>query len=49
MLGVSPTLVAQAERSAIGKICAALDLPSPYDVQVIDDRKIWQAKQRRAG
>lgn len=29
-LGISHALVAQLERSAIVKICAALDLPSPY-------------------
>ena len=29
-LGISHALVAQAERSAISKICVALDLPSPY-------------------
>lgn len=29
-LGISHALVAQLERSAIAKICQALDLPSPY-------------------
>jgi hypothetical protein len=29
-LGISHALVAQLERSAVCKICAALDLPSPY-------------------
>lgn len=41
-LGISHALVAQAERSAISKICAALDLPSPY--AYVGKRRGWQAR-----
>lgn len=48
-LGISHALVAQAERSAIAKICAALDLPSPY--AHVGGKRGWQrlSPQRSLG
>lgn len=42
-LGISHAAVAQAERSAIVKICIALDLPAPYEFV----RKSWQQRKER--
>ena len=44
-LGISHALVTQAERSAISKICAALDLPSPY--AYVGKRRGWQGYKKR--
>ena len=39
-LGISHALVAQIERSAVNKICVALDLPSPYTH--VGGKRGWQ-------
>jgi len=45
-LGISHALVAQIERSAVNKICVALDLPSPYTH--VGGKRGWQRTRRNS-
>jgi hypothetical protein len=46
-LGISHALVAQIERSAVNKICVALDLPSPYTH--VGGKRGWRKLSSRPG
>lgn len=48
-LGVSFATVAQIERSAIAKICAALELPCPYELHTSrSGERVWRVRRKPA-
>ncbi len=44
-LGISRTRVIQLERSAVAKICRALDLDSPYETRTMPSGRTKRAKR----